>query len=196
MVQILWTTFTYEFAGEFYVQSKGGPIGARITMAASRLVMQEWSERYTMTLRTSLVEMWALRGYVDDIRQMSEVMRRGTRFNKQERRYMWREDWEREDIEKNEPDEVRMGKICLEGMNSVSNLTFTVETAEDFQNKMLPTLDLQIEVKQAAYRKKMIDQISFTYFQKAMKTPLVDFEPLRSPAKLASTNKAIQQSSG
>merc|ERR1712074_464646 len=104
---------------------------------------------------------------------MSEVMRRGTRFNKQERRYMWREDWEREDTEKNEPDEVRMGKICLEGMNGVSNLTFTVETTEDFQNKMLPTLDLQIEVKQVVYRRRMIDQISFTYFQKAMKTPLV-----------------------
>ena len=54
VVQILWTTFTYEFAGELFVQMEGGPIGARITMAASRLVMQEWSERYSKILRTSM----------------------------------------------------------------------------------------------------------------------------------------------
>ena len=89
-----------------------------------------------------MVEMYALRGYVDDNRQFSEPMRRGTRFNQKEQKYTWREDWEREDMEADEPDEVRMGRICLEGMNSVSNLTFAVETVHDFQNQMLPTLDL------------------------------------------------------
>ena len=151
VVQVLWTHFTYEFGGEFFIQAQGGPIGARITMAASRLVMQEWSERYIRVMKASMVEMYALRGYVDDNRQFSEPMRRGTRFNHKEKKYTWREDWEREDMETDEPDEVRMGKICLEGMNSVSNLTFTVVTAHDFQNKMLPTLDLQVEVRKAEY---------------------------------------------
>ena len=58
-------------------------------------------------------------------------------------------------------------------MNAVSNLTFTVETVHDFKNKMLPTLDLQVEVIKAEYKKRRIDQISFTFFQKPMKTPLV-----------------------
>ena len=61
----------------------------------------------------------------------------------------------------------------MEGMNSVSNLTFTVETVHNFQNKMLQTLDLQVEVRRAEYKKRMIDQISFNFFQKPMKTPLV-----------------------
>ena len=42
----------------------------------------------------------------------------------------------------------------MEGMNAVSNLTFTVETVHDFQNKMLPTLDLQVEVIKVEYKKK------------------------------------------
>ena len=80
--------------------------------------------------------MLALRGYVDDNRQISEPMRRGTRFDKNKQRYMWREDWDREDQEMDEPDEARMGRVCLEGMNSVSSmLTFTSETVYDFPTR-------------------------------------------------------------
>ena len=109
--------------------------------------------------------MLALRGYVDDNRQISEPMRRGTRFDKNKQRYMWREDWDREDQEMDEPDEARMGRVCLEGMNSVSSmLTFTSETVYDLPNKMLPSLDLQVEVIKVEYKNQLIDQISFTFF--------------------------------
>ena len=40
-VRVLWTNFCYEFGGEYFLQMSGGPIGARVTMAARRLVMQE-----------------------------------------------------------------------------------------------------------------------------------------------------------
>ena len=33
--------FTYTFGGEIYLQTSGGPIGARLTMVVARLVMQE-----------------------------------------------------------------------------------------------------------------------------------------------------------
>ena len=45
-VRVLWTNFTYEFGGETFLQMEGGPIGSRVTMASSRLVMQDWSEGY------------------------------------------------------------------------------------------------------------------------------------------------------
>ena len=71
-----------------------------------------------------------------------------------------------EDEEENLPDEVRMGKICLVAMNNVSeDLCFTVETVYDFKNRKLATLDFQCEV--------ILNQISYSYFQKPMKTPLV-----------------------
>ena len=41
-VRTLFEKFTYNFGGKNYLQSKGGPIGARITMACARLVMQDW----------------------------------------------------------------------------------------------------------------------------------------------------------
>ena len=59
-----------------------------------------------------------------------------------------------------------MGKICLTAMNDIcQDLTFTVETVHDFSNRKLATLDFQCEV--------ISNQISYTYFQKSMKTPLV-----------------------
>ena len=135
-ISILWTNFMYEFGGEVFIQMEGGPIGARCTMAASRLVMQTWSEGYKAILDLSGVTTDALKGYVDDGRQWSDLMRRGTRFNPKRNRFTWREDWEEEDNMENLPEEQRMGKICLTAMNSVnSDLTFTVETVQTSPTK-------------------------------------------------------------
>ena len=48
---------------------EGGPIGSRVTMAASRLVMQEWSEGYLDILERSGMRTDALKGYVYDGRR-------------------------------------------------------------------------------------------------------------------------------
>ena len=66
---------------------EGGPIGSRVTMAASRLVMQEWSEGYLDILERSGMRIDALKGYVDDGRQAGDELRRGTRFNKNRMRF-------------------------------------------------------------------------------------------------------------
>ena len=119
----------YEFGGETFLQMEGGPIGSRVTMAASRLVMQEWSEGYLDILERSGMRVDVLKGYVDDGRQAGDELRRGTRFNKSRMRFTWREDWERIDVEENLPTERRMGNICVEAMNAVNtDLTFTVES--------------------------------------------------------------------
>ena len=97
VIHVLWNNFCYEFGGEIYLQRSGGPIGARITMACSRLVMQEWSENYSKILEASKVEVHDLRGYVDDNRHETELMRRGSRFNHEKKRFTWREDWQREE---------------------------------------------------------------------------------------------------
>ena len=165
-ISVLWTNFMYEFGGEVYIQMEGGPIGARCTMAASRLVMQTWSEGYQAILDVSGVTTDALKGYVDDGRQWGDLMRRGTRFHPKRKRFTWREDWEEEDNKENLKDEVRMAKICLPAMNSVnSDLTFTVETVYNFKNKRLATLDFEAEVIE--------NQVVYSYFQKPMKSPLV-----------------------
>ena len=46
-VRTLFENFTYNFGGVTYLQAKGGPIGARITMACARMVIQDWGEKFS-----------------------------------------------------------------------------------------------------------------------------------------------------
>ena len=64
-VRMVFENFTYRFGGQMYKQST---IGAS-TMAASRLVMQDWGEIYKSALELSSMELGLLRGYVDYVRQ-------------------------------------------------------------------------------------------------------------------------------
>jgi hypothetical protein len=44
-VRFLSENCSYKFAGDAYQQASGGPIGARVTMAAARIVMSDWGEK-------------------------------------------------------------------------------------------------------------------------------------------------------
>jgi hypothetical protein len=67
------------------------------------------------------------------------------------------------DMAKDEPDSVRMARICLPAMDSVNpNLRFTTEAPEEFARGRLPTLDFVIW---------MVDGIIYhSYFEKEMKS--------------------------
>ena len=52
-VRTLFRNFCYTFGGKLYRQKSGGPIGLRITMACSRLVMMDWGEKYENILLTA-----------------------------------------------------------------------------------------------------------------------------------------------
>ena len=43
--RFLFQNFCYKFSGESYLQMDGGPIGARVTMAAARIVMSDCGGR-------------------------------------------------------------------------------------------------------------------------------------------------------
>ena len=60
-----------------------------------------------------------------------------------------------------------MARVCNEAMNGInSDLKFTVECQEEYENERLPTLDFAIWQDQNGV-------LSHTYFQKEMKTPYV-----------------------
>ena len=82
-VKLVFTNFVYTFGGENYLQSFGGPIGARLTMCASRLVMQDWHENFILRLKQSKIFEKLGTLYVDDGRNMWEVFDRGTRYVKE-----------------------------------------------------------------------------------------------------------------
>ena len=65
-VRILWENYCYDFGGLTYLQKEGGPIGQRPTMAASRIVMHDFFQRYEEVLLRAGLEIPLLKVYVDD----------------------------------------------------------------------------------------------------------------------------------
>ena len=48
--RFLFQNFTSQFGGKTFLQMSGGPIGARVTMAAARIVMNSWARQYSGVL--------------------------------------------------------------------------------------------------------------------------------------------------
>ena len=96
----IFENFMFTFGGKNYLQTKGGPIGARVTMCAARLVMEDWGKRYTIILLNSGLNVWILKGYVDDGRQGTSRMALGMRYNKEKEIFEVTEDGRKEDQEK------------------------------------------------------------------------------------------------
>ena len=166
-IKILWGNYIYKFGGETYEQEEGGPIGQRPTMAASRIVMHDFMVEYEKILKTSGIEILVLKIYVDDGRQVTTLMKKGMRFDKEEQKFSWTKEAEDEDAVKEMEGEKKdefMARLCLPAMNSVNrDLTFTAEVASDFENKKLPTLDFSLW--------RLEDQsITHSFFEKEMRS--------------------------
>ena len=166
----LFQNHAYKFGDEYFHQISGGSIGDRWTGAAAEVVMMDWSKKYQNILENSGIEVLLLSGYVDDGRQLSTSLPMGSRFNPTTRKFEITEQAEAEDkINKinGESTNQRMAKTCLSAMNSInSDLEFTVESPEDFENEQLPTLDFKIWQEQD-------NTINHCYYQKPVKTPYV-----------------------
>ena len=164
-VRVVFENFTYRFGGDTYKQREGGPIGARVTMAAARLVMQEWGETYLKIMQDSGIDPELLAGYVDDGRQGSAVLRQGMRFSRETMKFEMTEEAKEDDRNREETPNQRMSRICLPAMNAINeDLTFTVEIPEDFKENRLPTLDFLLWLERNGL-------LNHTYYEKDMKTP-------------------------
>ena len=169
-VRILWDNYCYDFGGETHLQDKGGPIGQRPTMAAARIVMNDFLEDYEEILKKAKLLVTMLKVYVDDGRQVTSLLDKGMRFCKEKKEFVWSEEAEKEDREKEnegEEDDMFMARLCLPALNSINeDLTFTVEVAGDFNNKKLPTLDFNLWMKEDG-------MLSHSYFEKQMKSQIL-----------------------
>ena len=172
-VRAIFENFTYRWGGEVYRQSSGGPIGCRVTMAVARIVMADWAENYRYILENSGLLIPLLTGYVDDNHQLTRLLAMGMRYDKESNSFKMSDMGLEEDRaakESGEHRDQRMARVCREAMVSINpDLDFTVETAEDYQDKYIPTLD---------FKRKMTKKgtIIHSYFQKPMKTPFILME--------------------
>ena len=161
-INFFFRNFTYKFGGEIFVQMFGGPIGARITMAVSRLVMQEWKERYDQILKRSNIHEYLKGLYVDDGRSFQRKLMWGERFCKDQNKFTF----DRDTAEKDENENVNRDELTrreiLCAMNSVnSDLEFTMELCTDFADSKLPTLSFSLYMTKTG--------IEHTYYEKPMK---------------------------
>ena len=107
--------------------------------------MQHWARGYSNILQQAGLRLPLLSGYVDDGRQGSTVLRKGAKFDKDKKVFVIDDEQLKKDLENEEPDNVRMARICLPAMNSINkDLRFTTEAPEDFPRNRLPTLDFVI----------------------------------------------------
>ena len=156
------------------------PSGARCTCSnrsadhhgGLRLHMQDWGEKYSMILWRSSIHCYLTpKNYVDDVRQGTDHIEKGKRYDEKEDAIVYREEWRIEDERENLTDLKRIGNVCLTAMNSVAeDLEFTVETEEDFANKRLQTLDFKawFDVQEGI--------VKHDFFEKPMRPPLVVME--------------------
>ena len=164
--RFIFENFTYQCGEDIFKQMSGGPIGARVTMAAARIVMQNWSRQYRDILLKSGIRLTDLSGYVDDGRQAGTTLRRGMRYDKNEKMFKFSKEALEDDDRRMEPNNVRMARRCQEAMNDIScDLQFTTEAPEDFTENKLPTLDFKLWLSSGV--------ILHSYFEKEMRTPFV-----------------------
>ena len=159
----------YQFNGKVYRQTSGGPIGLRITMAAARIVMGEWGERYTKIMLQAELKIWLKGLYVDDVRTGTTVLAKGKRWDDQEKKFIYRDAWKEEDEKNEDSDTKRMSLQLNKAMNSVfEGINLTIEIAEDFKEKKLPTLEFKLWVETS---KEGLSQVRYSFFEKEMNTP-------------------------
>ena len=172
--RFLFENFVYKFSKDNYHQQEGGPIGARVTMAAARIVMSDWGEKMKSILETAGILIGMLKGYVDDVRNKSTCLKYGTRWDDNDKEFKITEDAKKEDmrlrVEQKETSNQRMMRVCLPAINSINkDLVFTGEVPEDFEDSKLPTLDFFFWLTREGL-------LNHSYYQKAIKTPLVIME--------------------
>ena len=132
-ILFFFSNFTYTFCGKIYLQMHGGPIGARITMAVARLVMQEWKDKYDLILKNSDIEEILSLLYVDDGRGVQRLLKFGERFVPEENKFKVLAECKENDISSNRCRQEITRTEILKAMNSVNpDLSFTMELCKDF----------------------------------------------------------------
>jgi len=166
-IKFFFANFLYTFGGESFLQGKGGPIGARITMCIARLVMQDWWEKFSVKLKSASLEELLRAIYVDDGRMIMRKLQLGMRYvDGATEVFKFDEKWLAEDTDNGlSRDAVTLREVG-NLMNSISaDLTFTTEIETDFSKGRLPTLAFELWSEKEGLR--------HSYFEKNMRSQLM-----------------------
>ena len=143
LVNLIMSTHIYTFAGKFYIQSGGGPIGLRSTACLASLIMKLVDMAWVKLAKREGLELHLYYRYVDDVRNCLQALIEGVRWNGG--KFEWKAEWQAEDLESGKTDLARTTDEVAKAMSSlVSYLVFEGEHAGMFESQKLPTLDTSI----------------------------------------------------
>ena len=169
VVKFIFENFVYTFGGRYYLQKKGAPIGNRVSMCGAQITMQEWRDKFVEILERSEIEELLAGLYVDDGRNLIEILKLGVRFCEMQNAFIYNKEWEELDSKLEISGKDRTKREVLNAMNSISpDIQFTIEDSEDFSDKRLPTLSFSIWEEEWG--------ISHSYYEKEMRSQVLLME--------------------
>ena len=150
----------YTFNGKVYRQTEGGPIGLRLSMAISRLVMAMWDKMLMDKGSNTGWLIHLLKRYVDDCTAVLETLKLGVRWSEMQG-LSYNSVWEEEDKSSGLSDDQRTMREFQKMANTILDfIQVTYDTCTDNVSGRLPILDLQCWVN---------DRVIFhMYYEKPM----------------------------
>ena len=137
------STHIYTFAGKYFIQSDGGPIGLRSTACLASLIMKLFDMAWIKLARREGLALHLYYRYVDDVRNCLQSLLEGVRWNGV--KFQWKAEWQAEDLRSGKTDLARTTEEIAKAMSSLVNyLVFEGEEAGMFVSQKLPTLDTNI----------------------------------------------------
>ena len=138
-------------------------------MCAANLTMEEWREKFVQILVKSSIKELLAGLYVDDGRNMIEILPLGVRFDEKEMIFKYLEKWEIEDkmggMTGRQRTKLEVGK-CMNAINP--DLNFTLELSDEFKDKRLPTLSFSLWEEEWG--------VNHSYFEKEVKSQVLLME--------------------
>ena len=136
----------FEFGGKFYLQLVGGPIGLALTAWLASIIMKAFDNLWLQTVISNGLKFLDYMRYVDDSRSFLFGISKGWTWTGS--KFEFSEHILAKDLLEMLPDDQRTTNLLVDAMSSIMPfLNFTGESASDFDDQKLPTLDCSIFVK-------------------------------------------------
>ena len=155
----------YQFDNEVRLQSKGGPIGLRLTGEIADCMMIDWDKTLLAELEKVGVTPGVYTRFKDDIQIVNEALEKGSQINGGKIEI----DDDKKEIDKDKSDaKVTIGVIQKLANDINPMIQLTVETPCNFEDNKLPVLDVKVDINETENFR-----IDFEFFEKPTRNPKV-----------------------
>ena len=174
----------YMFAGNPIRQSKGGPIGLRLTSLVARIIMDQWMVGFLVAVTNAGLEVHAVIKYVDDVNLVLTMLQLGTRWVNGQ--FITKDKWIAEDVKAGRSRE----HVTLEAVQAAADsvfvfLNFSSDIQEKHDNNMVPMFDIQIWIEHK--EDGGTDVLCWTFYRK----PLASVNVLKASSAYSWRSKLI-----